>query len=630
MTDSIDTRTQTRPLLGALLSLALIVVIVWQTIEWTVNRIYVEPGNSLLLRYKGPPLPIPGLGVRPPAAPGQFAKVDENGRPLELGVLEQMRGPGRHFYCPLWWERTIVPDVIVKPGQVGVVRSKMGKDLPPGQFLVEGDLGATEFKGTLRRAFGPGRYRVNPYAYDFQIVETKTARTRTDVKHSGWVEIPTGYVGVVTSLADNPQTGARSGIQDEVLPPGLYLLNPSEKVVDIVEIGYRETTIAANLKRDRAGNVVFDDSGEPIIADDDSGIGFPSNDGFPIRMDFTAIWGVMPDQAPEVIRKFGNVDAIEQKVVIPQIESICRNEGSKLGAVELLVGESRQQFQLRTSETFRRMLKDKGITVLNGLVRHIHIPQEVRTPIQEAKIAEELRLTRQQEQKTAATEGELRRAEEEVLLATARVEAETRKMVEERKAEGARQAAEIRAETERLVAAIDKQVAELEAKATVLLGEAQAKARQLQEEARSELFQLAVDAFGAPEAYNQWVFARGLPEDIRLDLIYAGEGTFWTDLKTFTEALLARQATGAVGSGATPRRPETPPRTQARSPSAQRRSSQPELPARDAPADPSGTSRPRSSFRIRGDGGISGTRRSAVPAGGSERPGTQSRPGSRF
>ncbi|RMG32229.1 MAG: band 7 protein, partial [Planctomycetota bacterium] len=553
MPDPTESRSYVRPLLGGLVSAALIVLIVWQTIEWTINRIYVEPGNSLLLRYKGPPLPIPGLGVRPPAAPGRFARVDEDGNPLELGVLEQMRGPGRHFYCPLWWERTIVPDIIVKPGQVGVVRSKMGEDPPPGEFLVDGDLGETEYKGILRRAFGPGRYRVNPYAYDFQIVEPKAVRSGTDIKHSGWVDIPTGYVGVVTNLADNAATGEKAGIQDEVLPPGLYVLNPAEKVVDIVEIGFRETTIAANLKRDAAGNVVFDDSGEPIIAEDDSGIGFPSNDGFPIRMDFTAIWGVMPDQAPDVIRKFGNVDAVEQKVVIPQIESICRNEGSKLGAVELLVGESRQQFQLRTSDTFRNVLKQKGITVLNGLVRHIHIPREVRTPIQEAKIAEELTLTRQQEQKTAATEGELRRAEEEVLLATAQVDAETQKLVEERKAEGHRQAAEIRAETERLVAAIDKEVAELEAKATVLLGEAQAKARQLQEEAKAELFQLAVDAFGSPDAYNQWVFARGLPDDIRLDLIYAGQGTFWTDLKTFSEALLGRQAARSTGQAPAPR-----------------------------------------------------------------------------
>jgi len=52
---------------------------------------------------------------------------------------------------------------------------------------------------------------------------------------------------------------------------------------------------------------------------------------------------------------------------------------------------------------------------------------------------------------------------------------------------------------------------------------------------------LAVEAFGTGAAYNQWVFATGLPIDIDLQTIYAGEGTFWTDLKGFTETLLGKQ-----------------------------------------------------------------------------------------
>jgi hypothetical protein len=44
-------------------------------------------------------------------------------------------------------------------------------------------------------------------------------------------------------------------------------------------------------------------------------------------------------------------------------------------------------------------------------------------------------------------------------------------------------------------------------------------------------FRLAVQAFGTPQAYNDWVFATGLPDDIDLKLMYAGEGTLWTDMK---------------------------------------------------------------------------------------------------
>ena len=35
---------------------------------------------------------------------------------------------------------------------------------------------------------------------------------------------------------------------------------------------------------------------------------------------------------------------------------------------------------------------------------------------------------------------------------------------------------------------------------------------------------------------------RDLPEDVQLDMLYAGEGTFWTDLKGFTEVMVGRQA----------------------------------------------------------------------------------------
>ncbi|MDB4680194.1 band 7 protein, partial [Planctomycetaceae bacterium] len=112
---------------------------------------------------------------------------------------------------------------------------------------------------------------------------------------------------------------------------------------------------------------------------------------------------------------------------------------------------------------------------------------------------------------------------------------------EEALAEGDKIVAETEAETQKLVATIDRQIAEIEAEATVLLGEAEASSKQLLEEAKADKFVLAVDAFGSGAAYNQWVFATGLPVEIDLQTIYAGEGTFWTDLKGMTETLLGKQ-----------------------------------------------------------------------------------------
>ncbi|MEZ6049435.1 MAG: hypothetical protein R3C11_28425 [Planctomycetaceae bacterium] len=91
--------------------------------------------------------------------------------------------------------------------------------LPDGEYLVEGDIGAVNHKGILRKVLHPGRYRINPYGYSVQVVETQTFTSGNQEKHAGWVEIPTGYVGVVTNLSKNSTTHEETGIQDKVLPP---------------------------------------------------------------------------------------------------------------------------------------------------------------------------------------------------------------------------------------------------------------------------------------------------------------------------------------------------------------------------------------------------------------------------
>lgn len=523
----------------------------FEIVQWTYNRWYVPVGSSLLLQYKGSLL----FGKKNYPQNGQLADLAKG----EIGVVEQLVGPGRHFYCPIWWENRLVEDQVVKPGQVAIVTSLVGKDLrdrpdsdggrkhgaaDDSQFLVDGDIGHTEYKGVLRKVYGPGRYRVNPYAYDFKIVETDIEGSGAQKKYSGWVEIKTGYVGVVTNQTDNPLTGAKKGIQPHVLPPGIYPMNPREQKVDIVEIGYREKTIISAVQQDAAGNAILDVSGEPTMAEGggaSGGIVFPSKDGFTIHMDFTAIWGIMPDQAPHVVEFSGNLEAVENRVVVPLIESICRNEGSKLGAVELLVGGTREEFQDETTRQFAQKLRETGVALQYGLVRHIYIPQEVRVPIQKKYLADELKLTRDQEQLTARTEANLREAERKVELEAERIKVETEKRAAEIKATGDKTAAETRAGTQKLMAAIDRETAELERQATVAIGQAEATAQQLMQEARANRFKLAVAAFGSGEAFNQWVFATGLPDDIQLQMLYAGEGTFWTDLKGFTETMLGKQ-----------------------------------------------------------------------------------------
>jgi hypothetical protein len=252
------------------------------------------------------------------------------------------------------------------------------------------------------------------------------------------------------------------------------------------------------------------------------------------------------------VKQFGNVNAVENKFVVPQIESICRNLGSTKGAVELLVGESRQKFQIDTSLAFQKVMKEKNVTLLYGLVRHIYIPTEVRIPIQNANIADELKLTREQEQITAKAEADLREAEQKVTLEASRVFVETEKLVAETLADGHKEAEQTIAGTTQLVAAIDKETADLESQARIIAGEAKSEAEKLLQEAKADKFRLAVEAFGSGEAFNSWVFASNLPTDIKLDLFYAGEGTFWTDLQGVS-GLLGKQLQQQVQPASKPR-----------------------------------------------------------------------------
>ena len=338
---------------------------------WTVNRIYVDEGESLMLRYKGPLI----FGSRERAKTGYWATEGQ------IGILAKLRGPGRHFYCPIWWEREIVPDVVIKTGEVGVVTCKLGDDLPPAEFLVDGDIGDTKFKGILRKVLHPGRYRINPYGYQVETVQLQTFTSGNTEKNAGWVDIPTGYVGVVTNLAANPLTGAKTGISDNVLPPGIYPINGREQNIDIVEIGFRHSTIQVKVKRDQDGGVIVDENGEPMIADEESGIQFPSSDGFSMHIDFTAIWGLMPEQAPHAVRTIGNVDAVEQKIVLPQIDSILRNNGSEYKAVQLLVGDDREKYQSASLREFHNVLDEKQITLLNCVISLLpRLPLRPRHP----------------------------------------------------------------------------------------------------------------------------------------------------------------------------------------------------------------------------------------------------------
>jgi regulator of protease activity HflC (stomatin/prohibitin superfamily) len=449
---------------------------VWQ---WMFCRIYVEPGATLVLTSK-------------------FGDVNPNPErdrvvgPGIKGVRKEVLGEGRHFYSPIEFSTDANSNVVeIKADEVGIVKSMSGKSLETGEVLAKDGQ-----KGVLQKPLTPGKYRINPFEKEVQ----KLAATR----------IRPGCVGCVTRLVGPPATGGelanpdQGGIQKNVLQPGIYYRNPNEWKIEEVWIGYNEITL--------------------------ENVAFPSSDGFTIQLDISVVWGLLPKDVPHIISQYGNTEEVIRKIIRPQIESICRLEGSKYGAKEFIEGTSRELFQKTFTDTLVKETGKRNIDVILGLVRDIHVPNELREPIQNSKIAAEEQLTKEEQRKTQIIMNELEELKAGVSKGVREVAADTEKLVANVRATAERKVATTAADKEVAVAEIRKKVAELAAERERILGRADADVIEMLQKAEADKFQKNVSAIGDPEAYANYIFATKLPDDLKIHLRYAGPGTFWTDL----------------------------------------------------------------------------------------------------
>ena len=192
---------------------------------WTCCRVYVGPGEMAIVTSKtGDELP-PGAIL---AEPGQ------------KGVQRIPLGEGRHFLNPVTHDWRIVAAITIPAGSVGVVTSKNGRELAPGEILAPD----RDSKGVWKDVLGPGRYRLNPEGYDVKVMSA--------------INIPIGYVGVVTSQTGKPAAAGsfagpgEKGVMEKILQPGLYYVNPRAYQVDVVEIGMNQVSIVG-----KSGTVVL-------------------------------------------------------------------------------------------------------------------------------------------------------------------------------------------------------------------------------------------------------------------------------------------------------------------------------------------------------------------------------------
>ena len=517
---------KTKAIIYGALGLVILMVGSFETAKWTAMRVYVDKDEALVVVNKfGDSLP-PGLVVVP---------ADDN---RYKGVEEEVRGPGRYFLDPVRFDWAIVPQVVIPAGDptkwdwdqlgllkdpstapmIGVVTLKQGKTADGNPEVVPAG-----FKGIQRDVLTPGTYKINPYL--------------CEVKLEPAVVIPPGSVGVVTRLVGEtmaPSTQPADemesrlvgdprmrGIAKQVLQPGIYYLNPRMVHVTVVPVGYDQVT----LQRDS-----------------NTAIQFTSDDAFQVECDVTVVWGRTPDDAPSIVANIGNIDKVEDYVILPAMKAACQIEGGKFTAKELIQGSTRSKFQDDLTAALEHEVAGRHLKVLLALVRNVVVTDSggndqtmgLLATIQQANIEVERNLTNVQKTQTAMVAAQLQQSERLVDVARETVAAETNVKVAETLADGQKQAAQIAAEQELQVASIERQVAELDAQRTEILGKADADVVQLKADALAKGAKMLVEALGSPQAYNMYTFTQGFqPTDLKL--IFAGPGTFWTDLKTFQD-----------------------------------------------------------------------------------------------
>ena len=195
------------------------------------------------------------------------------------------------------------------------------------------------------------------------------------------------------------------------------------------------------------------------------------------------------------------------------------------------MGDGREKFQLDLRNELVKTLESKNIVVHNAIIRNVEIPRDILVPIQAVSLAQEQNLTNVAMQNTAKKLAELNTETELIEQRRQEVRQETEKLVAAINAERKREVAAINASTQLKVAEIQLKKSEIIAKTNQLKGETETKAKFLveNEKARGEI--MKAKAVGNGSLLSEIMLVNALNPKVKTNIIHAGPGTLWTDLK---------------------------------------------------------------------------------------------------
>lgn len=281
----------------------------------------------------------------------------------QRGPQKDILLPGTYYINPLLFK--VIPEKAgeVKPGEVAVIVSNVGKD--PSEEVRRRM--AEKIRERLERE---EQEQMSKAAEKLDKLDTDESHTVDEIKeellksdpadrrldegaHEAYV-VPEGY----------------RGIQESVVGPGKYYVNTL--AVSPIIIPTTNQTVEWT-----AGEV--DNTFNPFEV--------ISKDGFTMQLEVRVVFRVKPEDAPFMVAKIGSIDKLIQNVMHPLIDSIFRNQASESSAMAYL--QNRHEEQERAEARVRAHLLKYHVDVVNVLICHIRLPEELMKTQTEKILAEQ-------------------------------------------------------------------------------------------------------------------------------------------------------------------------------------------------------------------------------------------------
>jgi uncharacterized membrane protein YqiK len=283
------------------------------------------------------------------------------GKKGQRGPQKDILLPGTYYVNPLLFK--VIPETAkeVKPGEVAVVVSNVGKD--PSDDVrrqmaakVRQRMEREEIEQAEESAHRLDKIDDKRTVEEIRedLMSGDPADRRLDEgAHEAYV-VPEGF----------------RGIQEAVVGPGRYYVN----TLAITPIIIPTTNQTVEWT---AGEVANTFNPFEVI----------SKDGFTMQLEVRVVFRVKPEDAPFMVAKIGGIERLIQNVMHPLIDSIFRNQASESSAMAYL--QNRHEEQERAEARVRAHLLKYHVDVVNVLICHIHLPEELMKTQTEKILAEQ-------------------------------------------------------------------------------------------------------------------------------------------------------------------------------------------------------------------------------------------------